>query len=165
MKPLLLILSTLTLFQSNAFAFEAIATVVNSSPITKSINRPTQQCWTETEQVVQPAQPSHNGVGAIIGGVVGGLLGNTVGHGNGRVAGAAVGAGVGALTGDTIANQNSAASTTAAVPVQRCRQVDNLQTVITGYVVTYEFDGQRFSARLPNNPGSQLRVNVAVTPK
>ena len=164
-KPLTLIIPALTLLQTNVYAFEATAIVVDSAPISETINRPTQQCWTETEQVVQSTPQSHNGVGALIGGVVGGLLGNTVGRGNGRVAGAAVGAGVGAMTGDTIANQNNGAQTSGAVPVQRCRQVDNLQTVITGYMVTYEYDGQRFSARLPNNPGSQLRVNVAVTPK
>jgi uncharacterized protein YcfJ len=94
------------------------------------------------------------------------LLGSTIGRGNGRVAAAAVGAGVGAITGDAVANQNSVGTTTTSqVPVQRCRQVDNLETVTTGYQVTYEFEGQRFSTRLPYNPGNQLRVNVSVTPK
>jgi uncharacterized protein YcfJ len=149
-----------------AHAFEALANVVAVSPVTETVNRPTQQCWTETQQVVQTTGPQHSAVGAILGGVAGGLLGSTIGKGNGRVAAAAVGAGVGAITGDTIANQNNTAtSTTSQVPVQRCRQVDNLETITTGYMVTYEFDGQRFSTRLPYNPGNQLKVNVAVTPR
>ena len=95
-----------------------------------------------------------------------GVLGAQVGRGNGRVAGAAVGAGVGAVTGDVIANQNNAGTTvTTTAPVQRCRQVDNFQAVTTGYMVTYEYDGQRFSTRLAYNPGNQLKVNVAVTPR
>jgi uncharacterized protein YcfJ len=54
---------------------------------------------------------------------------------------------------------------TSTAPVQRCQQVNNFETVITGYQVTYEFDGQRFSTQLPYNPGNQLRVNVAVSPR
>jgi uncharacterized protein YcfJ len=159
------IASGLMLAQLNAHAYEAIANVVGVVPITEQVNHPTQQCWTETQQVTQAAPQSHSPLGAIIGGVAGGLLGSTVGKGSGRVAGAAVGAGVGAITGDAVANQNNGSTVTTTVPVQRCQQVDNFQTVTTGYQVTYEYDGQRFSARLPYNPGNQLRVNVAVTPR
>ncbi|MEO8156675.1 MAG: glycine zipper domain-containing protein [Betaproteobacteria bacterium] len=158
--------SVLALAQVNAHAFEALASVVGVSPITEQVNHPTQQCWTETQQVTQAVPQQRNFLGAIIGGVAGGLLGAQVGRGNGRVAGAAVGAGVGALTGDAVANQNRPDSTvTTTTPVQRCRQVDNFQAVTTGYMVTYEYDGQRFSTRLPYNPGNQLKVNVAVTPR
>jgi uncharacterized protein YcfJ len=157
--------SGLMLAQINAQAFEALANVVGIAPITEQVNHPTRQCWTETQQITQAAPQPHNPLGAIIGGVAGGLLGSTVGRGNGRIAGAAVGAGVGAITGDAVANQNTGSTVTTAVPVQRCQQADNFEMVTTGYQVTYEYDGQRFSTRLPYNPGSQLRVNVAVTPR
>jgi uncharacterized protein YcfJ len=158
--------SLLAVVQIHAHAFEAIANVVGVSPITEQVNHPTQQCWTETQQVTQAAPPQRNYLGAIIGGVAGGVLGAQVGRGNGKIAGAAVGAGVGAVAGDAVANQNNAGGTvTTTTPVQRCRSVDNLQPVTTGYMVTYEYDGQRFSTRLPYNPGNQLRVNVAVTPR
>jgi uncharacterized protein YcfJ len=158
--------ATLTLTQVSAHAFEAVANVVGVTPITEQVNHPTQQCWTETQQTTQAVPQERNYLGAIIGGIAGGLLGAQVGRGNGRVAGAAVGAGVGAVAGDAVANQNAGASTvTTSTPVQRCRQVDNFQAVTTGYMVTYEYDGQRFSTRLPYNPGNQLRVNVAVTPR
>ena len=158
--------AAMALTQVNANAFEAVANVVGVAPITEQVNHPSQQCWTESQQVTQAVPKEHNYLGAIIGGVAGGLLGSQVGRGNGRVAGAAVGAGVGAVTGDVIGNRDRSDSTiTTTQPVQRCRQVDNFQTVTTGYSVTYEYDGQRFSTRLPYNPGAQLRVNVAVTPK
>lgn len=158
--------TVLAITQVNAHAFEALANVVGVSPITEQVNHPSQQCWTEQQQVTQAVPQQHNYLGAIIGGVAGGLLGSQVGRGNGRVAGAAVGAGVGAVTGDVIANQNNGGSAvTTTTPVQRCRQVDNFQAVTTGYMVTYEYDGQRFSTRLPYNPGPQLKVNVAVTPR
>ena len=159
------IASALAIAQVNAYAFEAVANVVGVAPVTEQVNHPTQQCWTETQQVTQAAPQQHNYLGAVIGGVAGGLLGSTVGKGNGKVAGAAVGAGVGAITGDVVANQNNGSAVTSTVPVQRCQQVNNFETVTTGYQVTYEYDGQRFSTRLPYNPGNQLRVNVAVTPR
>jgi len=158
--------SVLMLTQVEAHAFEAIANVVGVAPITEQVNHPTQQCWTETQQVTQAVPQQRNYLGAIVGGVAGGLLGSQVGRGNGRVAGAAVGAGVGAVAGDAVANQDRSDNiVTTTTPVQRCRQVDNFQAVTTGYMVTYEYDGQRFSTRLPYNPGNQLRVNVAVTPR
>jgi uncharacterized protein YcfJ len=161
----IVVASVLVLAQANAHAFEALANVIAVSPIVEQVNHPTQQCWTETQQVTQVAPQPHNPLGAIIGGVAGGLLGATVGRGNGRVAAAAVGAGVGAITGDSVANQNNGATVTSTVPVQRCQQVNNFEAVTTGYQVTFEYDGQRFSTRLPYSPGNQLRVNVAVTPR
>ena len=160
------IAAVLAVAQVNAHAFEAVANVVGVAPITEQVNRPTQQCWTESQQVSQAVPQEHNYLGTIIGGVAGGLLGSQIGRGNGRVAGAAVGAVGGAVAGDVIGNQNRGENVvTTTQPVQRCRQVDNFQTVTTGYSVTYEYDGQRFQTRLPYNPGAQLRVNVAVTPK
>ena len=146
----------------NAHAFEAIATVVNVSPVNETVNQPSQHCWTEYQQQVQPAQ--HHYGGAILGGITGGLLGSLMGEGNGKVAAAAVSAGIGAIAGDRLQNQY-ATDTYTSVPVQRCEQVNNVQTHTTAYMVTYEYDGQRFMTRLPYNPGSQLRVNVSVTPK
>lgn len=165
-KTSIAVAAVLAAAQVSAHAFEAVANVVGVSPVVEQVNRPTQQCWTETQQTTQVVPQEHNYLGAIIGGVAGGLLGSQVGRGNGRVAGAAVGAGVGAVTGDVLANQNRGENTVVtSQPVQRCRQVDSYQTVTTGYNVTYEYGGQRFQTRLPYNPGAQLRVNVAVTPK
>ncbi len=78
--------SVLMLTQVEAHAFEAIANVVGVAPITEQVNHPTQQCWTETQQVTQAVPQQRNYLGAIVGGVAGGLLGSQVGRGNGRVA-------------------------------------------------------------------------------
>src|SRR5258708_24108571 len=82
--------------QVNAHAFEALANVVGVSPITEQVNHPTQQCWTETQQVTQAAPQQRSYLGAVIGGVAGGLLRAHVGRGNVRVAAPAPGSLAGA---------------------------------------------------------------------
>ena len=172
MKKTSIALSALSLLLvGNADAFEAVADVVSVTPIYESVNRPTENCWTEYQQTTQQVAPppqQHSVVGAVIGGVVGGLIGSRFGEGSGRVAMAAVGAGVGAVAGDRVGAESSGDGVTGyttTTPVQRCQQVDHYDTRISGYTVVYEYEGRRYSTTLPYNPGSQLRVNVAVAPK
>jgi hypothetical protein len=49
-------------------------------------------------------------------------------------------------------------------PQPACRQVDHYD-VRTIYHVVYEYHGQRFSAKLPYDPGPELRIEVSVTPQ
>ena len=138
------------------------ARVLSSTPQTERVNMPRQECRTEYQQ--QSYSNGGNSVaGALIGGIAGGLLGNTIGRGNGRVAAAAVGAGVGAITGNSIANNQNGGGT-RSVPVQNCYQVDNWQTVNSGYLVTYEYNGRTYTTVMNNQPGQYIDVNVAVMP-
>jgi len=147
-----------------AQAFEAVATVVNVAPVNETVSHPEQRCWTDYQQS-QVRAPEHNYGGAILGGITGGLLGSLIGEGNGKVAAAAAAAGIGAIAGDRMANRYAGDMYTTTVPIQHCESVSNSQSHTTAYMVTYEYDGQRFMTRLPYNPGTQLRVNVSVTPK
>jgi uncharacterized protein YcfJ len=162
MKKAYLLVPVLAAIAVNANAFETVARVTKVTPITETINHPTQKCWTESREVTQPAP--HDYGGAVLGTIAGGIIGSQIGKGNGKVAAGAVGAAIGAVTGDHIANRDAEASTTT-VPVQRCENVDNFETRVAGYRVTYEYDNWKFTTRLPYNPGNELRVNVAVTPK
>jgi uncharacterized protein YcfJ len=161
MKKAYIIVPLLMAVGASANAFEAVARVTNVSPITETINRPTQKCWSENREVTQAAP--HDYGGAILGTIAGGIIGSQIGKGNGKVAAGAVGAGIGAVTGDRLANRDASATTT--VPAQRCENVDNFETRVSGYRVTYEYDNWKFTTKLPYNPGNELRVNVAVTPK
>ena len=58
----------------------------------------------------------------------------------------------------------SCQSDTARPGEQVCHQADHYD-MRTMYTVVYEYQGQRFSAKLPYDPGPELRVNVSVTPK
>ena len=161
MRPLILVA---LLTATRAHAFDAVATVVNVAPVNETVSQPQQRCWTEYQQS-QVHAPEHSYGGAILGGITGGLLGSLMGEGNGKVAAAAVSAGIGAIAGDRMANRYAGETYTTTVPIQRCESVSSSQPHTTAYMVTYEYDGQRFMTRLPYNPGNQLRVNVSVTPK
>ena len=140
------------------------ARVLSVSPQTERVNMPREECRTEYQQQSYRDDRDHSIAGAVIGGIAGGLLGNTVGRGSGRVAAAAVGAGVGAIAGDRIANSRNNVYATRTVPVQSCYQVDNWQTVNSGYLVTYEYNGRTYNTVTSEHPGRYIDVNVAVAP-
>ena len=137
---------------ANASAAE-YARVVSSTPVSNSVSVPRQEC-AEVQQIVQQ-QPS--GAGALIGAIAGGVLGNQIGHGFGRAAAT----GVGVVAGSAIGNNVEAnANPPTAVPVQRCRTVSSYQNRVVGYDVVYEYNGQRYTTRLPNDPGSSLAIDI-----
>jgi uncharacterized protein YcfJ len=129
------------------------ANVVSATPVTGSVAAPRQDC-VQGEQVVQP-QPS--GAGAVIGAIAGGVLGNQFGHGFGRAAAT----GLGVVAGSAIGNNVEAnANPPQAVPVRRCRTVSGYQNRIVGYDVVYEYNGQRYTTRLPSDPGPRLAIDI-----
>ena len=137
---------------ANASAAE-YARVVSSTPVSSSVAVPRQEC-AEYQQVVQQ-QPS--GAGALIGAIAGGVLGNQIGHGFGRAAATGVGVVAGSAIGNNVeANANPATT----VPVQRCRTVSSYQNRVVGYDVVYEYSGQRYSTRLPSDPGARLAIDI-----
>ena len=130
------------------------ARVLSVTPQVERVNVPREECRTEYQQQSYRDDRGHSIAGAVIGGIAGGLLGNTVGHGSGRVAATAVGAGVGAIAGDRIANSRNNVVTTRTVPVQSCYQVDNWQTVNSGYLVAYEYNGTDKVPEVQSAPAS-----------
>jgi uncharacterized protein YcfJ len=141
------------------------ARVLSATPQMERVNVPRQECRTEYQQQSYSNGGNNNVAGALIGGIAGGLLGSTVGKGNGRVAAAAVGAGVGAMTGNSIANNQRNYGSTRTVPVQSCYQVDSWQTVNTGYLVTYEYNGGTYTTVTNDQPGRYIDVSVAIEPR
>ncbi|MEO5844882.1 MAG: glycine zipper 2TM domain-containing protein [Caldimonas sp.] len=129
------------------------ANVVSATPVTASVSAPRQDCY-QGEQVVQQ-QPS--GAGALIGAIAGGVIGNQFGHGFGRAAATGLGVVAGSAIGNNVeANANSP----QAVAVRRCRTVDGYESRVVGYDVVYEYNGQRYTTRLPNDPGPRLAIDI-----
>jgi uncharacterized protein YcfJ len=132
------------------------ANVVSATPVTTSVAVPRQDC-VQSERLVQ-APPS--GAGALIGAIAGGVIGNQFGHGFGRAAAT----GVGAVAGSAIGNNVEAnANPPQSVPVQRCRNVNAYESRVVGYDVVYEYKGQRYTTRLPDDPGPRLAIDVRPT--
>lgn len=164
-----LILSSMVMMAASQVAFadaEYIdrARVLSVAPQVQQINQPRQECHTEyvRESVYES---SRSNTGAIVGGVAGGLLGSTIGRGNGRIAAAAVGAGVGAIVGDRVGNQNTYGNERIVTrPIEQCVMVDQWQTVTTGYMVNYEYQGRQYSTMMDRDPGPVLDVAVSVRP-
>jgi len=129
---------------------------INAGPV----NAPRQQCWTETVTTYQEAPRSYGGT--LLGTITGGLIGSTIGSGNGRVAAAAAGAAIGALVGNHADERNNYP---VAVPqqVQRCQVADNHRQGITGYQVTYNYNGRNSTVILPYDPGPRVNVGISVT--
>ena len=129
------------------------ANVVSATPVTNSVAVPRQDC-VQSERLVQ-AQPS--GAGALIGAIAGGVIGNQFGHGFGRAAAT----GVGAVAGSAIGNNVEAnANPPQSVPVQHCRTVNAYESRVVGYDVVYEYNGQRYTTRLPHDPGPRLAIDI-----
>lgn len=141
------------------------ARVLSVSPQIQRVHQPQQQCRTDyvRERVYAPA---HSNTGAIIGGVAGGLLGSAIGKGGGRIVAAAVGAGLGAVVGDRVGNRNAdGRERIVNRPVQQCVTVDQWQTVTTGYMVNYEYQGRQYSTVMDRHPGAFINVAVQVSPQ
>jgi uncharacterized protein YcfJ len=142
------------------------ARVRSVQPQYESINIPRNECSTQwVNETRRAAGGGQNYGGAIVGGVAGAVLGNQVGKGHGREAATAVGAVVGAFAGDRLANGNREEQY-QVVPreVTSCRTVDDVQTRITGYQVTYDYRGRHYTTMMRENPGPSLQVRVSVDP-
>ncbi len=148
-------------------SYQDWARVTHVQPQYQRVNVPVQQCTTETVYDDRGYRGGDRSLGgAVIGGVAGGVIGNQVGKGNGRAAATAVGAVVGAIVGDRIDNDGyrSAQHAPYGREVQRCYSVDQWENRLTGYNVTYEYNGRQYTRFMTEHPGRRMRVNVSVTP-
>ncbi|WP_232418361.1 MULTISPECIES: glycine zipper 2TM domain-containing protein [unclassified Methylotenera] len=146
--------------------YEDRARVLSVTPQIERVNSPRQECRTEYVRESYYEAPRRSNAGAIVGGIAGGLIGSRFGGGNGRIATAAVGAGLGAVVGDRYDNRDAGygRERVETRPVERCVTVDNWQSVTTGYLVNYEYNGRQYTTVTERDPGRFIPVNVAVRP-
>jgi uncharacterized protein YcfJ len=161
-------------FSGNVWAADFVDTakVVSSTPVYERVSEPKQECWYETVSsggaVTKSAPVEERSIGgALVGGVVGGVVGSQIGQGTGNTVATAAGAIAGAIIGDRVANPSQGAVQAANQAPQtreerRCRQVDSSREVIRGYDVTYRYNGQEITTRMPYQPGPTVRVGITV---
>lgn len=155
-----------SMLAAQAESFNDTARVRSVAPEYERVSVPHKECsseWvSETREV--PAERQYGG--AVIGGLAGALIGNQVGKGHGREAATAVGAVVGALTGDNLDNRGRTGGYVEEVPreIKRCRTVEDVQTRLMGYRVSYEYRGQQYTTFMDEQPGKTIPVRVSVEP-
>ena len=132
--------------------FVDTAQVISSKPIIERVTESRQEC----DPAPTPQKSSSNIVAPILGGVIGGLLGNQVGQGNGRTVATIVGATGGAVAGSVIGSHGE-----SKPEKQQCRTIETSREVVSGYDVVYRYNGHDISAKLPHNPGANLKVAIS----
>ena len=153
------------------------ARVVDVQPIMRqvSVETPVRECWEETRyreyDHYDRRHRSGGAGGAIAGGIIGGVIGHQFGSGRGNdamtVLGTLIGAAVGSDSGrGHHSGRDHRGYSTESYPVERCdvRYETRLEERIDGYRVTYVYNGQRLTTRMPNDPGDRIRVRVSVRP-
>jgi uncharacterized protein YcfJ len=83
-----------------------------------------------------------------------------VGGGSGKAAATALGIFGGAIFGDKIEGAPAPQTQT----VQNCTTQTILENRVSGYNVTYEFNGKQYNVQLPRDPGPTIKLNVSPAP-
>jgi uncharacterized protein YcfJ len=144
------------------------ADVVAVQPLVRhvKISTPRQECWDETVSVYQPPA-ARTYTPEIFGSILGAAVGNQFGSGSGRDIATVAGAVLGGSLGHDVKNRRAqAGGHTYETVQQRCETVvsEHVEERIDGYDVTYRYNGREYLTRMPHDPGSTIRVRVAVSP-
>lgn len=146
----------------------ADAPVTGVEPIVETVAHvePKEHCWFED---VPERAVTRSATTPLVGALIGGAIGNAMGS---KKRNKQVGAVVGALLGGSIAadiNRREGEHRVVSnrrVRRQVCEVVDETtyRREVTGYLVTYEYAGQTYQARMLKRPGDHVRVRVTVGP-
>jgi uncharacterized protein YcfJ len=160
----LLVVSGTALAQSN---YDTV-TVISAQPVYQltRIETPQERC-VEERVVIERRNQQASGTPIIVSTIIGGALGNAVGNNkSSRRVGAVLGAVLGNSVGRDIARQSQSSDTREYQTVERCETVfvSHEEERLLGYDVIYQFNGQQYSVRTEQDPGSQMKVRVEVQP-
>jgi uncharacterized protein YcfJ len=146
------------------------AKVTHVQPIVVQSERrtPRRECWEEEVRYETPRQQRKSYTGPILGGIIGGAIGNELGAGqDNKKVGAVVGAVLGASIGNDISHNRSHRDNRVQYRTERRCNVEHdveYYERITGYNVTYRYNGRTYHTRMDNHPGKRIKVRVKVVP-
>ncbi|MGA1071934.1 MAG: glycine zipper 2TM domain-containing protein [Pseudohongiellaceae bacterium] len=148
-------------------SYETVA-VVSAQPVYQlaQIETPQERC-VEERILVDRARRQSSGTPIIVSTIIGGAIGNAVGNNkSSKRVGAVLGAVLGNSVGRDIARQSQSPDTRHYQIVERCETVfvSHEEERLLGYDVIYLFNGQQYSVRMAQDPGSQMKVRVDVQP-
>lgn len=164
----LIILAAALALPAAAFAEEvryAWAEVLDARPVHQQVRIPEnrRECW---DEAVYHAVPEHRSAAPrILGAILGGVVGNQFGGGSGKGLMTAAGAALGASVAADKQREKYPERYYETVE-QRCetRTDYRIEQRVIGWDVTYEFNGEVYEARMREDPGERIQVQVGVTP-
>ena len=150
------------------------ARVINSQPIyeTVEIDDGREVCRNEQVRIPQYAQQyearPRSETASVFGAIIGGVIGNQFGHGRGRAAATVAGVALGSAIANDSQRQDRYRGRyeRSIVSTERvCSYEPRVRTErqLVGYNVRYDYNGQIGETTTRNQPGSTIRVAVAVT--
>ncbi|MBD8526074.1 glycine zipper 2TM domain-containing protein [Pseudomarimonas arenosa] len=156
-------------YQAPAYEY---AEVLEVDPIITRVQRPVQrdQCWREPvtyREPVRTADTRRYRAPAVLGAIVGGVIGNQFGNGRGRDAATAAGALLGyhAVRDGQRSHQYAGYREVTRYEERCATQTEYFEDErVTGYDVTYRYNGQIYRTVTDFHPGDRLRVQVDVRP-
>jgi uncharacterized protein YcfJ len=146
------------------------AEVISARPIVRyvTVTTPVRECWQETEYYTVDSRPAGSAGSTLVGAIVGGVVGHQFGSGRGNDAATVAGSLIGAAIGNDVARRRAGAYETVQYsrPVTRCdtQYQERQEERVDGYEVLYRYQGQKYSTRMPQDPGRRIRVRVDVRP-
>ncbi len=146
------VIAALASTSAPAIAQEVQARVLSSTAVLQQVAVPRQVCT--TQPVVQSSQPS--GAGAAMGAIAGGAVGNAIGDGSGRAIATMIGIVGGAVLGNKVEGTREEVRN-----VQQCTTQTIYENRVLHYDVVYEYDGKRYSVKMPNDPGQFVRLQLS----
>lgn len=139
------------------------AQVLEAKPVYEYHRVPVSRevCW--DEEVRHSRRGDGGTAGTVLGGLIGGLAGHQVGSGRGNTAATVVGTLAGAAVGREASRGPSHDYYTVE---ERCRLERDYREEerLTGYRVTYLYNGETYTTRTQRDPGDRIRVRVSVSP-
>lgn len=153
-------------YQSDGGGFFDYADVVRVEPLVRvvRVNEPREECWDEEVPVYRSEYRSATPM--ILGGILGGVVGSTMGKGDGKTAATVAGTVLGGSVGRDVGAAHARPPAYDTVVETRCRQVSDYREEerVEGYDVTYRYQGEEYTTRMPHDPGKRIRVHVSVEP-
>lgn len=145
------------------------AKVISAEPVLRyvTVSTPVRECWDDVEYYTDHRYSRGTGASTLFGALIGGVIGHQFGSGRGNDAATVAGSLIGAAVGHNSARRRAGYATVQySRPVERCKTVirKRREERIDGYDVVYKYKGQRYSTRMPYDPGRELRVRVDVRP-
>lgn len=163
-----LLLTPVSALAAGQVSYEEVP-VIETIPLIRTVEISTPRDYCHEEEVVVEHRDHDYGsrTPVVISTIIGGAIGNAVGHGkSNRRVGTVVGAVLGHSIGRDIIRDRPSGVTREYQLVERCETVYESHTEerVTGYQVTYEYNGQVRSIRMDRDPGETIRLRVSVDP-